>query len=213
MAQEKIVDIEFGSVFSGEPLVEKYIVKTASLGLQKTNDAAGVKPILNVKEIPFDSTESALAFVKEKRKDMDDNLSTVANPYLIYSVKSEDNILHPCNSVYVKYGIIMPSACIDKKVPLILPKKHTSIRYDADCSGLREVTWLSSGNLPKIQFQAVPDNVRLPNSWLGKSAQYAFVDCVFFFDEPDLARDFRDDMLIQQALRRYLFYKKIEKSW
>ena len=211
MAQEKIVDVEFGSVFSGEPLVEKYVVKTVSLGLQKTNDAAGIKPVLNVIETQFDSTESALAFAKEKRKDMDDNLSTVANPYLIYSVKAEDNILHPCRSVYVKYGIIVPDTYFDKKVPLIFPKKHTSIRYGADCGGLREVTWLTPGNHPQIKFQCVPDDVKLPNSWLGKPAQYAFVDCVFFFDE--FAQSFRDDMLIQQALRRYLFYKKVEKTW
>ena len=67
MAQEKIVDVEFGSVFSGEPLVENYVVKTVSLGLQKTNDAAGIKPILNVIETQCDNIESALSFAKEKR--------------------------------------------------------------------------------------------------------------------------------------------------
>ena len=212
MAQEKIVDVELGSVFSGKPLVEKYTVKTASVGLEKINNV-GMKPTLNIKETQFETPESALAFAKEKREDVANNLSIVANPYLIYTVKSEDNILHPCSSVYVKYGIVVPSTYFNK-VPLIFPEKYTSIRYDADCSGLHEVAWLTPGNRPQIKFQVgVPDNVKLPSSWLGKSALYAFVDCVFFFEEPELARDFRDDMLIQQALRRYLFYKKVEKTW
>lgn len=212
MVQEKVVSVELGSVFSSNPVVENYVARVKSLKMQGI-DNVGTMVVINETDVPCENLVAAQNFVQEKQQEISQNLSEVANPYLIYSVKSEDNILHPCRSVYVKYGIVVPSG-FRGRVPLISPHKHTSIRYEANCTGLREVEWLTGGNISNIQFQcSLDDTGRLPKSWCGKPIKYAFVDCAVFFEETDFARAFRDEMLMQQALRRYVLYGKIEKTW
>lgn len=213
MVQEKIVNVECGAVFLGTPLREMYIAKTTSIVIQKSVHDNGVRCVLNTVDIQFENQDAAQQFAQEKQQEISANLSSVANPYLVYSVQAEDNLLHPCRSVYVKYGIIMPTV-FNKSVPVILPKKHTSIRYDATCTGLRDVQWIScGGKLPDLQFQVMPENVKLPIPLSDQRAKYAFLNCAFFFEEAEFAQDFRNEMLMQQALRRYALYKKIEKSW
>ncbi|MBR4507812.1 MAG: hypothetical protein IKP24_04775 [Alphaproteobacteria bacterium] len=211
MSYERFVDVELGSVFSGEPLVEKYVVKIKSL-IIKHDDCSDAGVVLETKDIPSKDLDVAQDFVSGVKQDINNNLGIVANPYLIYSVQSLDNMLHPCRSVYVKYGVVVP---LDYRgrVPVMTPNKCTVVRYDASCTGLRETEWMSLGNTPKLKFQDVPDDIQLPNSWDGKPAKYAFIDSAFFFEETKFAREFRDEMLMQQALRRYVFYKKIEKTW
>ena len=211
MAQERFVDVELGSVFSGEPLVEKYVAKIKSL-IIKHDDCSDAGVALETKDIPCKDLGDAQDFILNTQKDINNNLGIVANPYLIYSVQSLDNVLHPCRSVYVKYGVVVPLG-YRGHVPVMMPNKYTSVRYDASCTGLRETEWVIPDSAPKLKFQDVPDGIRLPDSWYGKPAKYAFVDSVFFFEEPEFAREFRDEMLMQQALRRYMFYKKIEKTW
>ena len=211
MAQKKIVDVELGSVFSGDPMVENYVAKTKSL-VVKNDDNGFARVVLETETVPCESLGGAQQFVANAEKDIASNLSVVAHPYLIYSVQSLDNSLHPCRSVYVKYGIVEPLG-FRGRMPVILPNGRTTLRYDASSTGERETEWLSGSDVPKIKFQNVPDNVRLPDSWHDVSAKYAFIDCAFFFEEPEFARAFRDEMLVQQALRRYMFYKKIEKTW
>lgn len=212
MAQEKVVGVELNSVFSGNPVVENYVARVKSLAVENRYNLGPVV-FVNEKDVPCENLVAAQKFIDEKQQEIVKNLNEVANPYLIYSVKSEDNILHPCRSVYVKYGIVVPMAYQDL-VPVILPEKHTSIRYDVNCTGLREVEWLTPDNKPRVKFNLAPDDeVQLPASWRGKPAKYAFMDCAFFFEEVDFARAFRDEMLMQCALRRYALYGKIEKTW
>lgn len=212
MVQEKVVGVELGSVFSGEPVVENYLARVKSLKMQGI-DNVGTMVVIDETDVSCENLVAAQKFMDEKQQEITKNLSGVANPYLIYDVHSEDNILHPCQSVYVKYGIIVPSGFRDR-VPVIEPYKYTSIRYDKNSTGLREVVWLTPGNTPKLKFQYAPDaDVQLPKSWHGKPIKYAFVDCAVFFEEIDFARAFRDEMLMQRALRLYALYGKLEKTW
>lgn len=210
MSQERIVDVQVNrSLWQGGKKSEEYKVKLDYIALEK--QPCGMKCVLKNKEIPCKTEKQAFDLESKYSIDIQNNLNTVANPYLVYSVQCQDDGIHPCSGVYVKYGILLPGY-YTKKIPVIIPKKCTTIRYDAECTGLREAKWMSLDRMPEIKSEYKPDDVKLPKGF-DKKCRYVFLNCGFFFEESDFARAFRDEMLMQQALRRYALYGKIEKTW
>ena len=209
--QEKIVGVQINrSIWVDNKKDEEYEVKLDSIVLEK--HSCGPKCVLNTKEIKCKTEKQAFDLELKHHMEIQNNLNSVANPYLIYSVQCNDDGVRPCSSVYVKYGILLPEY-YPNKIPMIIPEKCTTIRYDAQCTGLRETQWMTSDQMPKIKPTYMPDDIKLPQRLSDKSFAYMFMNCGFYFEESDFARAFRDDMLIQQALRRYALYGKIEKTW
>ena len=209
--QEKIVGVQINrSIWVDNKKDEEYEVKLDSIVLEK--HSCGPKCVLNTKEIKCKTEKQAFDLELKHHMEIQNNLNSVANPYLIYSVQCNDDGVRPCSSVYVKYGILLPGY-YPNKIPMIIPKKCTTIRYDAQCTGLCETQWMTSDQMPKIKPTYMPDDIKLPQRLSDKSFAYVFMNCGFYFEESDFARAFRDDMLIQQALRRYALYGKIEKTW
>lgn len=209
--QEKIVGVQVNkTLWQDNKKNEEYKVTLNSIVLE--NHHCGPKCILKQKEIPCKTEKQAFDLELKHHTEIQNNLNSVANPYLVYCVQCNDDGVHPCSSVYVKYGILLPGY-YPNKIPMIIPKKCTTIRYDAECTGLREIQWMTSDRMPKIKPTYMPDDIKLPQRLSGKSFAYMFMNCGFFFEEPDFARAFRDEMLMQQALRRYTLYGKIEKTW
>ena len=211
MVKEKIVNFQINkAIWQDGKRSEEYKVRLDSIVLEK--HSCGQKCVLKTKEILCKTEKQAFDLELKYHKEIQNNLNTVANPYLVYNVQCNDDGVRPCSSVYVKYGILLPGYYPDR-IPMIIPKKCTTIRYDAQCTGLRETQWMISDQAPKIKPTYMPEDIKLPQRFLNKSFAYVFMDCGFYFEESEFARAFRDDMLMQQALRRYALYGKIEKTW
>jgi len=210
MANEKVVDLQVRQVFNKNLTEELYQVRKDTIVLAK--HANETKCVLKIEEIPCQTEKQAFDLELKHHVEIQNNLNSVANPYLVYSVQCNDDGVHPCSSVYVKYGIVLPGYC-PHKIPLIIPKKCTTIRYGAESTGLHETQWTTPDKMPKIKPDYMPNDIKLPQRLSNQSFAYIFMDCGFFFEESDFARAFRDEMLMQQALRRYALYGKVEKTW
>ena len=211
MTQKKLVSAELNPVFAGNSLVNT--VKTTHIDMMKSEKTGDLECVLKTDYNKFDTDDAAQQFAREKQAQASENLSVVANPYLIYSVHTENNKLMLFRSVYMKYGIVASIMEYTDKVPIIVPKKSTTIRYGADCTGLCNAEWISNGCVPNVQFEFRSNGVRSPKGVWRDNCKYAFIDCAVFFEEPEFAQAFRDEMLMQQALRRYISYGKIQKGW